>query len=61
MWGKSFMQTTGIQRAAVSNSLSVAINYLEDMLNKQDGEAVIETIKSFKQSGDAGANDIKYS
>jgi hypothetical protein len=55
------MQTTGIPRIAISNSLSVAINYLEDMLNKPDGEAVIQTIKNYKQSENVHAQDIKHS
>jgi hypothetical protein len=55
------MQTTGIPGTAVSNSLSVAINYLEDMLNKPDGETVIQTIKNFKQSADVNKGDIRHS
>lgn len=53
------MQTTGTSRAAVSSSISVAIGYLEEMLNKQDGEDVLQTIKNYKQSKNSNNTDFK--
>lgn len=38
------MQTVGL-----SKDLSTAINFLEEILNNKDSEAVIETIKKYKQ------------
>lgn len=42
--GGVFMQTTG-----VSKDLSLAMDCLEDLLNNNDGEIVIETIKNYKK------------
>ncbi len=39
------MQGTGI-----TENLSAAINFLEDILNDHDGEAVIENIKQYKKT-----------
>ena len=44
-WGSGFMQITGI-----SENLSTAISFLEDLLNNKDGEAVIENIKKYKKT-----------
>lgn len=38
-----------MQTAQISKDLSLAINFLEDLLNNKDSEAVIETIKKYKQ------------
>ncbi|OGI02921.1 MAG: hypothetical protein A2Y25_09920 [Candidatus Melainabacteria bacterium GWF2_37_15] len=40
-----FMQITGI-----SENLSTAITFLEEILNNKDGEAVIENIKNYKKT-----------
>jgi len=39
------MQITGI-----SENLSTAITFLEEILNNKDGEAVIENIKNYKKT-----------
>ncbi|HSA07376.1 MAG TPA: hypothetical protein P5556_09370 [Candidatus Gastranaerophilales bacterium] len=39
------MQTTGI-----SKDLSLAINFLEELLNNKDSATIIETIKNYKES-----------
>ncbi len=33
----------------ISKDLSIAINFLEEILNNKNSEAVIETIKKYKQ------------
>ena len=42
------MQVTGI-----SENLSAAISFLEDILNNNDGETVIQNIKKYKQTNNA--------
>lgn len=38
-----------MQTAQLSKNLSLAINCLEEILNNQDCEAVLETIKKYKE------------
>jgi hypothetical protein len=53
------MQTTGVSGAAISENLSFAISRLEEMLNKQDSEAILQTIKNYKQSKNSGLSCVK--
>lgn len=46
------MQATGHQE-----SLSIAINFLEDILNASNGEIILENIKKFKQT--SGSEEIE--
>jgi|GEM_PF-3251957 len=39
-----------MQAAGISKDLSMAINFLEEILNNKDSETVIETIKKYKET-----------
>ena len=38
-----------MQATKLSGNLSIAINCLEDVLNQNDGESIIDSIKQYKE------------
>ncbi len=47
-----------MQTAEISKDLSTALHFLEEILNNKDGDAVIETIKKYKQMKNSGSSGL---
>lgn len=49
-----------MQGTEISENLSAAINYLEELLNNKDGDTVIQNIKKYKKTRNPKALEVPH-